>query len=252
MNVPPHPHIGIQTVSWLREGEVLHTDSLGSEAIVQPGGVNVMTSGNGITHAEETPVNNSGRLNGVQLWVALPEEYRNINPSFRNVEQVPVIETRGGLIQVFAGSLGDSTSPAPYFSEILGLDVQVHSGETVAFEINPEFEHAALVLSSDCSFENQPLEERTLYYFGTRRESISFSSQRGGRVLLIGGLPFPETILMWWNIVARTPEEIAQARADWEATRDGALTRFGHVPGEHGPMLASPNLVRFARPNPAS
>ncbi len=257
MNVPPHPHIGIQTISWLMEGEVLHTDSLGSEAIVRPGGVNVMTSGMGITHAEETPVTNSGRLSGVQLWAALPDYQRNRQPSFTSVEQVPVSEIPGGIIQLFAGALGGITSPAPYFSEIIGVDVQVHTGEAVEFELNPEFEHAALVLSGDCRFESQPLQERTLYYLGSRRTSIKLNSHAGGRLLVIGGPPFPETILMWWNFVARTPEEIAQARADWEsarqdAPRHGVDSRFGVVPGDNGAMLAAPDLIRFARPNPAS
>lgn len=262
MNVPPHPHIGIQTVSWLLEGEVIHTDSLGSEAIVRPGGVNVMTAGIGIAHAEETPAQNSGHLNGVQLWVALLDAQRNMPPSFIHVEKVPVFELRGGVIQVFAGSLGGVTSRAPYFSEIIGLDAQVHAGETVTLELNPEFEHACLVLRNDCRMGNQPLEERVLYYLGSQRASVSFGSQSGGRLLLIGGPPFPETILMWWNFVARTPEEIAQARADWESDRQesdrqelGLQTlgqRFGVVPGGHGQSLAAPNLVRFARPNPAS
>jgi len=247
MNVPPHPHIGLQTVSWLLEGEVLHSDSLGSEAIVRPGGVNVMTAGNGISHAEETPPQNSGRLSGVQLWVALPEAHRHIAPAFRHVEQVPAIEANGGIVQVFAGAYGGETAPAPYFSEMIGVDIQIHAGEVVELESNPAFEHAVLVLSSDAWFENQRLDEGVLYYLGSQRSSLSFHSLAGGRVLLIGGPPFPETILMWWNFVARTPEEIAQARADWEAQR-----RFGVVVGEHGPRLAAPNLVRFARPNPAS
>lgn len=257
MHVPPHPHIGIQTVSWLLEGEVLHTDSLGSEAVVRPGGVNVMTSGRGIAHAEETPTRNSGKLSGVQLWVALPDANRSMIPAFASVEQVPILEIPGGIIQVFAGSIGGATTPAPYFSEILGVDAQIHPSETIELELNPQYEHAALVLNSSAEFENQPLEERMLYYLGSQRTSVSFNSRAGSRLLLIGGPPFPETILMWWNFVARTPEEIAQAREEWESARQApdqpvAGSRFGVVPGEHGPMLAAPNLVRFARPNLAS
>lgn len=257
MSVPPHPHIGIQTVSWLMEGEVAHSDSLGYEAVARPGGVNVMTAGVGISHAEETPAANSGRLSGVQLWVALPEAHRNMAPRFSHVERVPSIETRGGVIQVFAGSYGGEVSPAPYFSAIAGMDVHVHAGESLEVALDPRFEHAALVLSSDCQLERQPLEERMLYYLGSRRESLTLSSRAGGRVLLIGGPPFPETILMWWNFVARAPEEIAQARADWEALREGTEpnpqgSRFGVVTGTHAPRLGAPALVRFARPNPAS
>lgn len=247
MSVPPHPHIGIQTVSWLLEGEVLHTDSLGNEALVRPGGVNVMTAGKGIAHAEETPYKNSGHLNGVQLWVALPDTDRNIDPSFSSIERVPSSDTPSGVIQIFAGAYGGVISPAPHFSQIIGLDVQMQARKSLELELSPEFEHAALVLCGDCQLENHLLEERMLYYLGSRRDRLTIRSQMGGRLLLIGGLPFSETILMWWNFVARTPEEIARARADWEAHQ-----RFGDVLGEHGPRMEAPNLVRFVRPNPTS
>jgi redox-sensitive bicupin YhaK (pirin superfamily) len=247
MDVAPHPHTGMQTVTWLLDGEVLHDDSLGFEAVARPGGVNVMTAGRGIAHAEQTPLRNSGRLNGVQLWVALPDAHRNADPSFTAIERVPIAERRGGLVQVFAGSLGKVTSPGPHFSEILGADVQVHTGETLDIDLDPAYEHAVLILAGDCALEHQALQERVLYYLGTRRSSASFSTRAGGRILLLGGPPFPETVLMWWNFVARTPEEIAQARSDWEAHR-----RFGEVTAYHGPRLSAPDLVRFAQPNPVS
>ena len=109
------------------------------------------------------------------------------------------------------------------------------------------YEYAALVLNRDCSLEGQPLQERVLYYLGTNRSEVCFASRSGGRLLLIGGLPVPEKILMWWNFVARTPQEIADARTDWEERR-----RFGEVTGYSGSRLAAPSLVKFANPNPAS
>jgi redox-sensitive bicupin YhaK (pirin superfamily) len=215
--------------------------------VARPGSVNVMTAGRGIAHAEQTPVRNTGRLNGVQLWVALPDAHRSADPSFTAVERVPVVEPHGGLVKVFSGSLAGVTSPGPHYSAIVGADVQVHAGETLDLEIDPDYEHAVLVLGGDCAIEDQPLQERMLYYLGTRRSSASFSTRAGGRILLIGGPPFPETVLMWWNFVARTPEEIAQARSDWEAHR-----RFGEVKAYRGSRLTAPELVRFARPNPIS
>jgi len=247
MAVPPHPHIGLQTVSWLLEGEILHTDSLNSEAILTPGGVNVMTAGKGIAHAEETPPANSGRLNGVQLWVALPDNYRHTHPSFVNIKQVPVIETRGALIHLIAGTLAGITSPAPYYSEIIGMEVQVRPHASENIEQNPLFEHALLLLDGDCSVETERLEPKVLYYLGTGRECLSLNSQSGCRVLVIGGPPFPEKILMWWNFVARTPEEIRQARDDWEQHR-----HFGQVSGTKLHRLPAPELTRFASPNPLS
>jgi redox-sensitive bicupin YhaK (pirin superfamily) len=119
MDVAPHPHIGLQTVTWLLEGEVRHDDSLGYESILRPGGVNVMTSGNAIAHAEQTPEENSGRLNGVQLWVALPDSHRHMPATFEHIAQVPAIESPAGRVQVFAGGMEGETSPAVHFSEIL-------------------------------------------------------------------------------------------------------------------------------------
>ncbi len=247
MDVAPHPHTGMQTVTWLLDGEVLHDDSLGCEAVVRPGGVNVMTAGSGIAHAEQTPIRNTGRLNGVQLWVALPDAHRHTAASFVCVDRVPVLEHHGGLVQVFAGSLDGSKSPGPHYSDLVGADVQVHAGSSVELGLDSRYEHAALVLGGDCFVEGQPLEDRHLYYLGTGRSSVSFNSRTGSRVLLIGGPPFPETVLMWWNFVARTPEEIAQARTDWEEHR-----RFGDVTAYVGPRLDAPPLVRVARPNPIS
>jgi quercetin 2,3-dioxygenase len=247
MDVAPHPHLGLQTVTWLLDGEVLHDDSLGSESILRPGGVNVMTSGGGISHAEQTPRDNSGRLNGVQLWTALPGAHRNMTAEFAHVAEVPRIDKSGGIAHVFAGTVLGERSMAPYFSDLLGADLQLHPRGTLELPLAPQFEHAVLVLEGDCTIDRQALAPRVLYYLGTQRSSAQFSSSEGGRVLLIGGPPFPETILMWWNFVARTPEEIAQARADWESRE-----RFGDVPAYDGPRLSAPSLLKFARPNPAS
>ena len=124
-------------------------------------------------------------------------------------------------------------------------NVLLHAGRTLPLPLQEAFEHALLVLSGDVAIDGEPLQERVLYYVGTTRSEASLSSRNGGRLLLIGGPPFPETILMWWNFVSRTEEEIAQARADWEAGQ-----RFGNVTAYRGPRLSAPSLVRFARPNP--
>ncbi|HEY6404401.1 MAG TPA: pirin family protein, partial [Blastocatellia bacterium] len=247
MDVAPHPHIGLQTVTWLLEGEIIHHDSLGCEGLIRPGGVNVMTAGNGIAHAEETPRDNSGVLNGTQLWVALPESQRKIAPSFQHIEKVPEVELRGGLAQVFAGTFCGITSPAQYFSEIIGADLAVHSGAELTLQLNQSHEHALLLLAGDVGIEGLAIDEKNLYYLGIGRSEIGFASRAGARLLLIGGRPFSETILMWWNFVARTPEEIAEARTAWE-NRQG----FGEVKAYQGPRLNAPPLAKLSRPNPAS
>jgi quercetin 2,3-dioxygenase len=247
MDVAPHPHIGLQTVTWLLQGEVAHDDSLGCRSVLRPGEVNVMTSGGGITHAEQTPREHTGRLNGLQLWVALPDAHRHGTATFEHIAEVPTVESRGGLIRVFAGTHQNQASSATHFSPILGAELQVHAGQTLDMPLDPAFEHAALMLSGRAVLEDQPLDERVLYYLGTARSHAEVSSRDGCRMLLIGGPPFPEHILMWWNFVARTQEEIAEARADWERG-----DRFGEVAAYDGPRLDAPSLIRFARPNPVS
>jgi redox-sensitive bicupin YhaK (pirin superfamily) len=247
MDVAPHPHMGLQTVTWLLDGEVVHDDSLGQEAVLRPGGVNVMTSGHAIAHAERTPTDNSGHLNGVQLWTALLDRDRHRAASFQHVLSVPVIEQPGGIVRLFSGGLADTASPAEHFSDLVGADLQIHRDETLHLPLRPDFEYAVLVLSGHCRLEGQPLRERVLYYLGMQRSDAAFASQSGARLLLVGGPPFPEAILMWWNFVARTPEEISEARADWERG-----LRFGDVAAYKGPRLSAPELVRLARPNPLS
>jgi quercetin 2,3-dioxygenase len=247
MDVAPHPHMGLQTVTWLLDGEVVHDDSLGSEAVLRPNGVNVMTAGGGIAHAEQTPRQNSGRLNGVQLWVALVDAQRHMPPNFTHVPEVPAMESPDALVRVFAGTLQGTTSPAPHYSDLLGADLDLRSRRTCTLPLNPSYEHAILVLSGDCTLDGERLEQRLLYYLGTKRSEATFTSHSDSRVLLIGGPPFPETILMWWNFVARTADELAQGRDDWDRQQ-----RFGEVTAYSGPRLVAPSLSRFARPNPLS
>lgn len=247
MDVAPHPHIGLQTVTWLLDGEVQHDDSLGSECVGRPGGVNVMTAGDGIAHAEQTPARNSGVLNGVQLWVALPDATRRGPAAFQHVPQVPVADLRGGLVKTFAGTLAGATSPAAHHSPILGAEITVHRGERLSLDLDRSFEHAFLLLDGDVVAEDTPLAPHVLFYAERGRTEVAFSSRGGGRLLCIGGAPFGETVLMWWNFVARTPEEIRQAAEDWAAG-----TRFGVVHGHGGPPIPAPPLARLAQPNPIS
>jgi redox-sensitive bicupin YhaK (pirin superfamily) len=245
MDVAPHPHIGLQTVSWLLAGEIAHDDSLRSEAILRPGGVNVMTSGHAIAHAERTPRDHTGQLNGVQLWTALPEAQRHGAAEFQHIAEVPVFEDAGGVASVFSGAIGAVVSPAHHFSPIVGADLRVHAGHALTLPLARTQEHALLVLEGDVTLEDQPLAPRVLYYLEPGRTDMSVSSGVGARVLLVGGEPFPESILMWWNFVARTPEEIRSAREDWLTHQ-----RFGEVPAYQGPRLEAPALLPLKQPAP--
>jgi redox-sensitive bicupin YhaK (pirin superfamily) len=238
MDVAPHPHIGLQTVSWLLSGEIIHHDSLGTEALLQPGQLGVMTAGRGITHTEETPVENSGHLNGVQLWVALPEAHRHSQPAFGHHPSPPVLEEPGALIRVILGDWQGHRSEGASYSPMVGAELTLHAGTSPALPLRPGFEHALIVLSGDAVFEGQPLQLDTLYYLGAHRGEMQLSTRAGAQVLLIGGAPFGETILMWWNFVARTQEEIAAARADWEQH-----VRFEDVRAYRGARLQAPQLI---------
>lgn len=244
MDVAPHPHIGLQTVSWLLDGEVLHNDSLGLQGLAVPGVLNLMTAGRGIAHSEETPPRNGGRLRGVQLWVALPRASRETAPSFDQHRDLPVVELDGGQATVIMGELGSVRSPARAFSPIVGAEVVGEPARQVVVPLVREFEHALVLLGGDGQLEGRALSVDTLYYLGCgRRELVLACEGRPLRALLLGGTPFGETILMWWNFVARTADEIAAAREDWDDGR-----RFGAVEAYKGPRLPAPLFV--ARPVP--
>jgi redox-sensitive bicupin YhaK (pirin superfamily) len=237
MDVAPHPHIGLQTVSWLLEGEVLHHDSLGATGLARPGVLNLMTAGRGIAHSEETPPGSQGRLHGVQLWVALPDPHRDAEPSFESRADLPQLELEGGRLTLLLGELGGLRSPARTFSPIVGADLQIGAGARCVVPLDPGFEHALLVMRGDAATGGCGLEPDVLYFLGSGRRELRLDSREGTRALLIGGAPFGETVLVWWNFVARTAEEIAAARADWQAGR-----RFGEVAAYRGSRLAAPEL----------
>jgi quercetin 2,3-dioxygenase len=247
MDLAPHPHIGLQTVSWLVDGEILHRDSLGNESLLRPGGVNLMTAAGGIAHSEQTPLKNSGRLNGAQLWIAMPDSSRNGEPGFAFVPELPTAELRGGRVAVILGEMGSARSPAAFFSPLIGADLEVWKNETMTMPLRRDFEHALLVLDGTPVLEGEVLAPDVLYYLGSGRDEVSISTRDGARLLLVGGTPFGETILMWWNFVARTPEEIVRAAEEWNGGR-----RFGRVAGHSEPLMPAPPLRGRARPPEAS
>jgi redox-sensitive bicupin YhaK (pirin superfamily) len=244
MDVAPHPHLGLQTVSWLLDGEVLHKDSLGRQGLATPGVLNLMTAGQGIAHSEETPTQNAGRLRGVQLWVALPHASRETLPSFEQHRDLPALSVEGGRATVIIGELGGTGSPAQAFSPIVGAEVTGEAARRLVLPLRREFEHALVLLAGESQLDGQALSLDTLYYLGCGRQVLMLlSGESPLRMLLLGGAPFGETILMWWNFVARSADEIVAAREDWEAGR-----RFGDVGAYDGPRFLAPPFV--ARPVP--
>ena len=239
MDVAPHPHIGLQTVSWLLQGEIIHNDSLGCEALMRAGQLNLMTAGYGIAHSEETPKANSGILDGVQLWVALPGGRRNMAPVFNHHASLPVLDFAAGTVTLIAGSLSDQTSPAQMFTPIIGAEIAFRTRERMVLPVRRDFEHAVLVLRGDVLLDKRPLEGGTLHYLGPDRDELHLTGSTDSRVLLIGGEPFDEPIVMWWNFVGGSHEEIAMAREDWIHHQ-----RFGEVKAYRGDRLPAPDLAK--------
>jgi redox-sensitive bicupin YhaK (pirin superfamily) len=243
MDIGPHPHLGLQTVSWLLEGELVHHDSLGCEGPAGPGVLNVMTAGRGIAHSEETPAPNSGRLRGVQLWVALPDAHRETTPAFEQHRELPTLDLDGGRATVLMGELGGVHSPARSFSPVVGAEVVGAPDRSLVIPLQPAFEHVLVPLQGAWELAGQALAIDTLHYLGSGRRELVLSAQaEPSHILLLGGAPFGEAILMWWNFVARTTDEIVAAREDWQAGR-----RFGEVEAYGGARLEAPPFV--ARPH---
>jgi quercetin 2,3-dioxygenase len=233
--VGPHPHIGLQTFTWMIEGAVMHRDSLGNEQLITPGQVNLMTAGRGISHAEDST---GDRVHAVQLWIALPEAERQRAPAFRNHPELPLIELGGFIVRVLAGSALGRTSPAEVYSPLVGLDLSATGRAGLALPLTSAYEHAALILSGTATVAGEPLSPGTLLYLGTGRDALGIECESAMRMILIGGTPFGEEILLWWNFVARRTEEMEQATEDWNAGR-----RFGVVRGSPSPPLIAPSVA---------
>jgi len=243
MSVLPHPHIGLQTVTWPLAGHIRHRDSVGSDVVVRPGELNIMTAGRGISHSEfavlPTP-DGGGQLplqRGLQLWVALPDADRNRDPAFEQHRDLPTVTGDGFTAKVMMGEFGGAASPATVYSPIVGADIACAG--SVVLPLNGQFEHAVLVLDGGLSVDGQEIPPGPLGYLGQGRTALALEAMPGSRFLLIGGEPFQEELLMWWNFVARTHEEVEQAREAWEAQDglpDGQArdARYGLVEG-HGP-----------------
>lgn len=271
MNVPAHPHTGLQTVSWLFSGEIEHRDSAGFHATVRPGELNLMTAGHGISHSERSTPETTA-LHGAQLWLALPAHARGGAKGFAHYAP-PVVNGAGWRAQVFLGALLGSHSPVATHTALLGAELGLDPGAQLELELDPSFEHGVLVdtggvaISAGRSARSAPgaraatdavtVAKDHLAYLppGTARITLTATSPEPTRLLLIGGEPLGERIVMWWNFIGTDHDEIARARADWQAqlaaagvadvaapSGEGDPTRFGLPEGEPEPPLPAPPL----------
>ncbi len=252
MDVAPHPHTGLQTVSWLFSGEIEHRDSAGVHAMVRPGELNLMTAGAGISHSEvSTP--DTTILHGAQLWVVLPESARDTRRDFTHHIPAPVA-LDGAQVRVFLGEVAGELSPVPTFTPLLGAEIVLDPYASVALEVRPDFEHGVLSDRGDLRIADTDLLNGDLGYMGLGTTSVTIANTgpRSARCLLLGGQPFTEELIMWWNFVGRAHDEIASYREQWETGAE----RFGSVAGYVGshdriPAPTLPTTVLRPRVNPA-
>ncbi len=243
MDVPPHPHTGLQTVSWLFEGVIEHRDSVGSHAFVRPGELNLMTAGAGIAHSEISAppaAENTQVLHGAQLWVALPESARHRAPSFETFIPTP-IQVGAAVVRVFLGELAGARSTARTFTPLLGAQLDIPAGASVRLDVDPAFEHGVLVDAGEVRVEREAVPAAHLAYLAPGRQRIEIAADTDARLLLLGGEPFPEHIVMWWNFIGRDHDEIVGFREQWQADVIGggnADGRFGTVAGGLAPLPA--------------
>ncbi|MFD7382666.1 pirin family protein [Streptomyces anulatus] len=237
MQVPPHPHMGLQTVSWLHDGEVLHRDSLGSLQTVRPRELGLMTSGHAISHSEESPKEHARLLHGAQLWVALPDAHRSIEPHFQHHTDLPIVTAPGVSATVILGELDGAVSPGTSYTPIVGADVTLAGGAEARLPLDPDFEYAVLSMSGEAEVDGVRVLPGSMLYLGCGRTELPLRGVSDAGLMLLGGEPFEEELVMFWNFIARSGEEIAQARKDWE---EGS--RFGEVRGYDGARLSAPEL----------
>ncbi len=253
MSVAPHPHTGLQTVSWLFAGEIEHKDSAGHRATVRPGEVNLMTAGRGISHSEVS-TGTTSTLHGAQLWVALPDSARHTDPGFEHYAPAEVAGD-GWRARVFLGSLLGDTSPVATATPLLGAEIVLDPGARLPLDVDRAFEHGVLVDTGSLTVSDTSVKPADLAYVPPGCVVVDLvAGDEGARVLVLGGPPFGESIVMWWNFVGRTHEEIVGFRQEWQDqitrgagrvvgdSQDVLEGRFGVVPDDHLPPIPAPAL----------
>ena len=224
LDVGAHPHIGLQTVTWLVEGQALHRDSLGSEQLISPGQLNLMTAGRGVSHSEEATGHYRGSLEGIQLWVAQPDQTRQGPPAFEHHAELPQTEMDRAVATEFIGELAGATSPARHDTPLLGADLALTVGVSVV-PLRPDWEYALFVLRGAVGVDRQIVAPGRLAYLGLGRDELELDALEASRVILLGGEPLQEQLVMWWNFVGSSREEVTAAYDSWQQQDD----RFGRV-----------------------
>ncbi len=237
VDVRPHPHIGLSTVTWLFDGMIFHRDSLGFAQAIQPGELNWMTAGKGIVHSERTPepeLSRTRKIFGIQSWVALPKQHEEITPSFEHVspEALPLIADHGRSVRVIAGSIFGATSPVKTHSDLFYGDVKLAAGSSIPLPIEHE-ERAIYVADGEIEIAGQIHQSGQLLVFRPR-DAITILARQDSRFMMLGGEPMDGPRHIWWNFVSSSKERIEQAKEEW---RTG---RLGIVPGDEKEFIPLP------------
>jgi redox-sensitive bicupin YhaK (pirin superfamily) len=235
MDVRPHPHINLSTVTWLFEGAIEHRDSLGSFATIRPGQVNLMTAGSGIVHSERSPADvraEGPKLYGMQTWLALPDGREEIDPAFESLTDLPLVEDSGASARIVMGTLWGRTAATTQHAETIYADIVLGAGGSIP--IDPEAdERAVMLVGGEAAIDGQALGlyELTVLAPGA---AMTLASQAGGRIMLLGGEAFTSPRHVWWNFVSSSQERIQQAALDWRERR------FPLVPGDDVEFIPLP------------
>ncbi|WP_168407610.1 pirin family protein [Acinetobacter indicus] len=237
LDVGPHPHIGLQTFTWMIEGTLMHTDSIGSKQLIRPKQVNLMTAGQGISHTEVAPEQET-HMHAAQLWIALPDAKRNMPSRFDHYPELPVVSRDGVEFTVLVGEFLETRSPVEVHSPLLAVDLTAAETVRTQLQLNPAFEYGFMALEGTAHINQHELNEDNMVVLEPGLQDIEIELHQGARVLLLGGEPFESAILLWWNFVGRTQDELSEARDQW-VNQD---PRFGSIPDYNGPRLEAPAL----------
>lgn len=216
---------------------MLHRDSLGNKQVIRPGQVNLMTSGHGISHTEET-VPGQNKLHAAQLWIALPLADKDTPPRFDHYPQLPAWSQDSVNFTLLVGEFMGHQAPTLSFSPLLGMDIVAGEQSQITLPLREDFEYGLFVLEGNLEIDCESFATNELAYLGIHRNSVTFSLPAGSRVLLVGGEPLDGDIFIWWNFVGHSKEDIAQALQDWNS----GSGRFGVIHGYDGDALVAPAL----------
>lgn len=235
LHVGAHPHTGLQTFTWMVQGQILHRDSLGSEQVVRPGQVNLMTAGHGIAHTEDS-LPEATVLHAAQLWIALPPAQADLDPAFDHYPDLPTWTQDHVACTLLAGHHAGHVAPTRVHTPLLGMELAAPVEATTTLSLDPAFEYGLLPLIGTVDIGPERVQGDEFAYLGQGRNSVQLTLAAGSRALLLGGAPFEPPIVMWWNFVGLSRPYIAQAVADWAAQ----APRFGRVQGGEGRRIDAP------------